>query len=124
MCMCMHGCTYLGGPISLADKQTTQRDKFLTYACIHIGGMQVFMSKWDASTAGGSLNTDKFDVNPQFKVIITGAGPQVLFVKVEVLGDVDYSVGLHLYAGGQRVHRRSSQGKIHSVHINGSPRTQ
>ena len=68
------------------------------------------MSKWEASTAGGSLNTDKFDINPQFKMVITGAGPQLLFVKVEVAAPAEHSVGIHLFGGGQRVYRRGNEG--------------
>lgn len=67
------------------------------------------MSKWEASTAGGSLNTSKFDINPQFKVAITGAGPQLLYVKVEIIG-ADYSVGVHLFSSGQRAYHRASEG--------------
>jgi hypothetical protein len=100
-----------------------------------------FKYKWTADSAGGSINTDAWDSNPQFRLQLPGgaaeggaaeggaaeggaaeggaaeggaaegadAAPQApvrLYVKARVLGGGDAHVGLHLFSGGKRCHRK------------------
>jgi len=68
------------------------------------------------------MNEDAWDANPQFKIQITGAGPQVIFVKAEAQGKEDRNVGIHLFHGGVRCHRRTCQRLLMAPKLPSDPR--
>ncbi|KAJ1489552.1 hypothetical protein T484DRAFT_1779925, partial [Baffinella frigidus] len=63
-----------------------------------------FKYKWGTETAGGSINTEAFDVNPQFRLEVEGEEDNEE-KPVRANGEGEPHVGIHLFAGGARCHR-------------------
>eukprot|EP00960_Hanusia_phi_P049972 759911-Hanusia_phi.AAC.10 len=68
---------------------------------------KIFRHNWTKDSAGGSINTDKFDINPMFR--IDSQHTQRIFIKVRPSGNVSVHVGMHLFVSGDRVRRNEIQ---------------